>query len=598
MITYNDFVAFEENAYKCIKLNPQYVDITGDVLAGLLLSQIVYWNLPSKKNGSKRCGDYLIKKREDWYDEIRLTPRQIDRVMKILIAKGIVDVKVQKSVIYNGTPVHHIRLNIDILVELINKHLNSAVVSTSPNGEISLSTSPNGEISLSTSPNGEVTSPNGEVTSPNGEVTSPNGDSDLTKRGNLLYTEITTEITTENTTEITFTNPNQKGQPGNPTEVVVEGGMATLSVSPPKGGVPPRTLYKEYRADDSIMEQNSIVEPYSFDPLCRTYFGAHYDSARPFFNEMSLSSSSQLIQIINTLSEKYSVDVACDVITALRQKRSNGEIQYYNQTYFFNALEEENEMEKRRGKFKQFCTDYIGAGEDAVEVYNFYVSILKSAIDAKADKSKKGIRLSERRIENVRTLIEKYGRVQFFKVLRHYAQEFKQRTLRYEPSIDSFTRYLDSYVKYTLNKKSQTGATEIQKEIHPVVEQIVVLTPYERTLSIYKKQETEYYNWLFRCTCGATFEPGVTACPQCHATIDQETSMNNFYSLLFTCTCGTGFNKKDKICPACGLNFELEEAIARLQRKLKKDEGKKKDEHGANVQVCRDTGHRSTQQDC
>jgi hypothetical protein len=46
--------------------------------------------------------------------------------------------------------------------------------------------------------------------------------------------------------------------------------------------------------------------------------------------------------------------------------------------------------------------------------------------------------------------------------------------------------------------------------------------------------------------------------------------MNNFYSLLLTCTCGTGFNKKDKKCPACGLNFELEEAIARLQKKIKK----------------------------
>ncbi len=70
-----------------------YVDMTGDLLSGILLGQIVYWHLPSKDGRSKlrvqKEGKlWLAKGRADWYDEIRITPKQFDRAIKILVEQG------------------------------------------------------------------------------------------------------------------------------------------------------------------------------------------------------------------------------------------------------------------------------------------------------------------------------------------------------------------------------------------------------------------------------------------------------------------------------------------------------------------------------
>jgi len=89
-----------------------YVDMAGDLQAGLLLSQIVYWHLPSKSNKSKlrvfKDGHYWIAKtRYGWWEEIRLSPRQIDRAIEGLRNAGLVKTKIHR---FNGNPTIHIRL--------------------------------------------------------------------------------------------------------------------------------------------------------------------------------------------------------------------------------------------------------------------------------------------------------------------------------------------------------------------------------------------------------------------------------------------------------------------------------------------------------
>ena len=107
-----DFLIWERASRDTIDFKTIYVDMADDLIAGLLLSQIVYWYLPSKKGGSKlrvfKDGYYWIAKaRHDWWDEIRVKTRQIDRAIAILEEKGII---VSHLYRFNNAPTTHIRI--------------------------------------------------------------------------------------------------------------------------------------------------------------------------------------------------------------------------------------------------------------------------------------------------------------------------------------------------------------------------------------------------------------------------------------------------------------------------------------------------------
>jgi hypothetical protein len=108
-----------------------YIDITGDLVAGTLLSQIMYWFAPSKNKTQKtrifKDGYYWIaKRREDWWDEIRITPKQFDTAIKKLENGGknksglnLVEIKRYK---FDGIPTIHIRPIYDNINPLINQY--------------------------------------------------------------------------------------------------------------------------------------------------------------------------------------------------------------------------------------------------------------------------------------------------------------------------------------------------------------------------------------------------------------------------------------------------------------------------------------------
>lgn len=158
----NDLFALEHFSRDSFRVKRTYIDITGDLIAGILLGQIVYWNLPNENGHSKlkvmKDGEmWLAKGRSDWWDEIRISPKQFDRALKILQEKGFVESKRFK---FNGAPTVHIKLNIREVTEAVNSIL--------PKGENPISSK--GKINFN-------------------------------KKGKSL-TEITTETTTENTTDI------------------------------------------------------------------------------------------------------------------------------------------------------------------------------------------------------------------------------------------------------------------------------------------------------------------------------------------------------------------------------------------------------------
>lgn len=122
----NKFLLLKELERKRVNFEMTYVDMAkGDLIAGLLLSQIVYWFLPSKEDKIKTRATYkgrraIAKNRNGWYEEIRVTPRQYDRGIKILQELDIVDVE---NSMFNGKRTPFIILNDDVFLNLYEKEL-------------------------------------------------------------------------------------------------------------------------------------------------------------------------------------------------------------------------------------------------------------------------------------------------------------------------------------------------------------------------------------------------------------------------------------------------------------------------------------------
>ena len=101
----------EVAAGKFVHSRFMYIDIAGGLVEGMLLSQILYWFQPDSNGDSKIRvyinGDgWLVKKRSDWYEEIRITEKQYIRAISVLQQKGFVRVETHK---FKGTPMTHIR---------------------------------------------------------------------------------------------------------------------------------------------------------------------------------------------------------------------------------------------------------------------------------------------------------------------------------------------------------------------------------------------------------------------------------------------------------------------------------------------------------
>lgn len=125
------FLALKELETHKVSFEMTYVDMAGgDLIAGLLLSQIVFWFLPSKKGNNKTRATYkgkraIAKNREDWYEEIRITPRQYDRAIQILKELDIVNVE---NSMFAGKRTPFIMLNGDVFLQLYDEKINGICV--------------------------------------------------------------------------------------------------------------------------------------------------------------------------------------------------------------------------------------------------------------------------------------------------------------------------------------------------------------------------------------------------------------------------------------------------------------------------------------
>lgn len=153
--SFKDFLAWEQASRDTIDVKRSYVDIAGDLAAGVMLSQIIFYYLPGKNGESKlrveRDGFmWMAKKRNDWWEECRLTPDQVDRCTSILKKAGVIETARYK---FQGSPVLHIRLLEEEFLKLLDDVVNTESVRPrrNPLRQLPKSTSPNGEIHFANS---------------------------------------------------------------------------------------------------------------------------------------------------------------------------------------------------------------------------------------------------------------------------------------------------------------------------------------------------------------------------------------------------------------------------------------------------------------
>jgi hypothetical protein len=88
----------------------EYFDLLGDINATLVMSQIHYWYMPnslgqSKLRVFKDKKWWLAKTADEWWEETRLSKRQVERALQLLVAAGMIEVAVYR---FNGSPTRHI----------------------------------------------------------------------------------------------------------------------------------------------------------------------------------------------------------------------------------------------------------------------------------------------------------------------------------------------------------------------------------------------------------------------------------------------------------------------------------------------------------
>lgn len=189
MKTFDEFLSWEQATKDSLMVRRIYLDMAGDLVAGLMLSQIVYWHLPSHDGDSrlrvKQEGEmWMARGRDDWWKELRITGKQVDRAIEILREKKLI---ITQRFKFGGAPTTHIRLIHAHFIKLLNAEIKKAATANSTKGEI----------------HKRVNSQKGKKKLPQRERTM-----ELAERSNSLHTETTT---TEITTEITQEAPAAQG---------------------------------------------------------------------------------------------------------------------------------------------------------------------------------------------------------------------------------------------------------------------------------------------------------------------------------------------------------------------------------------------------
>lgn len=114
-----DFIKSISGQSNILTIPRIYIDITGDHLSALFLSQCIYWS-------DKGRDGWFYKSDKEWLDELGLSSFQIKRIKKDL--EEYIETDIRKA---NGAPTTHYRVNFDAVTASIIKKLNNPLLRNS-----------------------------------------------------------------------------------------------------------------------------------------------------------------------------------------------------------------------------------------------------------------------------------------------------------------------------------------------------------------------------------------------------------------------------------------------------------------------------------
>lgn len=124
---FEKFLLWENAGREIVSTKKAYIDMSGgDLVAGVVISEIIFWHLPNKDGQSKLRVQHDNKlwiaiRRTEWWDRCRVTERQADKALKMFADCGIIEKKVYK---FKGEPTVHVR----VVEEVFLKAWNNATI--------------------------------------------------------------------------------------------------------------------------------------------------------------------------------------------------------------------------------------------------------------------------------------------------------------------------------------------------------------------------------------------------------------------------------------------------------------------------------------
>jgi len=106
-VDFHTFLQLEAMNRDTIDVKRIYIDMAGDLVAGVMLSQIVSLFMTDERIVRRDGRLWLAIRDVDWWDECRISPKQARRARNTLQQRGLIDVAVYQ---FNGTPTTHITL--------------------------------------------------------------------------------------------------------------------------------------------------------------------------------------------------------------------------------------------------------------------------------------------------------------------------------------------------------------------------------------------------------------------------------------------------------------------------------------------------------
>lgn len=134
-MTERELYGYIRDQHRGVLVRPAMVEMTGDFMAGALLSQVVFWYATAREGRPRgsvgRDGRvWLVRRRADWQREIGFTPREVDRAIRILEETGYIETRVYR---FNGSPTLHLSPNADQIARYYG-----FVISKSPIGDMEI----------------------------------------------------------------------------------------------------------------------------------------------------------------------------------------------------------------------------------------------------------------------------------------------------------------------------------------------------------------------------------------------------------------------------------------------------------------------------